>query len=328
MVYPAFGYQPETSFQAGAFAVGILQSKDTSQIAYLRQSTFSPYFIYTTQNQLLSALDLDYFFKSGTNLNTTLRLFNFPDRFFGIGNIATPDLAEDYTHKFAQLEGQLLLPKSSTFFYGLGIDMQTSTIANNKGSVLTPNTKGATGGRQLAGGPAARYDSRDNSIYPTKGFLINFSCLMSYIGDFSYTSIALDIRRYLSVGNDKNVLAFQLRNQFIIGEDVPFYKLPRLGGGGRLRGIENASLYRDRQAVFSQVEFRKHLFWRVGAVAFAGLGGISEAPSQLDASELKYVSGLGLRYQVIPAQRMNVRFDYGFALGGQSAFYLSVREAF
>jgi hypothetical protein len=330
VAYPAIGYQPETGFQFGAIAVGVLNSMDSSQSEYARQSSFTPFFVYTTKNQILTAFNIDYYFPNGNNLNITPRLFKFPDKFFGVGNANDPDVFETYTNRFWRLEGQYLIPQSPRIFIGGAIDLETSKLKEVKaGGILENGTiLGSNGGSLIGLGPSFRFDSRDNVIYPSSGYLINAGCLFTYIGDFSYTRYLLDIRRYISIRDNRDVLALQVAGIFTGGHDIPFYRLPRLGGDDRLRGIANSSLYRDRQAVLSQVEYRKYLFWRVGAVAFVGAGNVANEFGDFSLSDFKYAAGVGFRFQVVPDQKLNLRLDLGFANGGQSAFYVSMREAF
>ncbi|MEM9324958.1 MAG: BamA/TamA family outer membrane protein [Bacteroidota bacterium] len=330
VIYPAFGFQPETSFQFGAIGVGTLQSSDDSQSDFVRQSSFTPFAIYTLRNQILAAFNVDYFFRSGWNLNITPRFFKFPDRYFGIGNDNDPDEFEDYTNEFWRLEGQLSIPQTPRIFWGVAFDMRTAAMRGREegGDLLQGDVTGWDGGAQVGLGPAVRYDSRDNAIYPTRGYFINAQSLITYLGDFGFTSYNLDVRRYFSIRDDRDVVAVQLNGFFTTGSDIPFYTLPQLGGDERVRGIANASLYRDRQAVYGQVEYRKYLFWRIGGVAFAAVGDVANQLGDLDLSEFKYAGGVGVRYQVLPDQKLNVRFDIGVARGGQTAFYIGMREAF
>lgn len=328
--YPAFGYQPETGLQFGAVAVGVLNKVDTSQSEFVRQSSLTPFIIYTSRNQILAACNIDHYLGNGANLNITPRYFKFPDKYFGIGNANDQDVFEDYTSLFFQLDGVMLLVKSPRFFWGVALDFQTISFKEKEnGGILETNLiNGSEGGSLFGIGPTIRYDSRNNVIYPSSGYLFNARSIFSYIGDFSYASHQIDMRKYISVKGDEDVLAIQLSGLLTSGSNIPFFKLPQLGGDDRLRGIANASLYRDRQALLSQVEYRKYLFWIVGGVAFAGVGDVADEFGDLSFSEFKYVGGLGLRFQIIPDQKLNVRFDYGVARGGQSAFYVGLREAF
>ncbi|MEQ9424570.1 MAG: BamA/TamA family outer membrane protein [Cyclobacteriaceae bacterium] len=327
-VYPAAGYQPETSFQIGAIAVVVVPSNNQS--GYDRPTSITPFVLYTFKNQVLSAINADIFFKNGINLEISPRYFNYPDNYYGIGNDNDPDAFEKYTNRFWQLEGRLFKPLNDKTFVGLSFDLQNNKLKDLEegGRLDSELINGVDGGNNIGIGPAFKYDSRDNTLYPTDGYLISAQVRTSQLGDFSYTNYQLDFRKYLSFGSDKNVLAFNVNTNFTSGDNVPFYKLPQLGGDERLRGIANASLYRDKQSFYAQTEYRRHLFWRVGVVAFLGVGDVAEIVSDYNFNEFKYVAGVGYRFAAIKDQKLNLRFDFGVSRGGQTAFYLGMREAF
>lgn len=328
--YPAFGYQPETSVQLGIVGVWVLKSQDSTQNIFQRQSTFTPFLLYTFRNQLVAEMNLDYYFRTGYNLNISLGYVKFPDFYYGIGNNNDPEVLEGYTSLSGQIEGQFYQPIGSKFFVGISFDLSSTDLRDkvDEGMLESDNLTGIDGGNILGFGPAFKLDTRNNVIYPSKGSLIAFQTIFNYLGDFNYTSCTIDFRKYFSTKNEKHIFAWQINTRFSLGEDVPFYRLPQLGGAARLRGITNASLYRDRQAVFTQLEYRKHLIWRLGLVAFAGIGDVVNKPTDFMLSELKYVIGTGLRFALLPEQKLNFRFDFGFSHEGQTAIYVGIREAF
>lgn len=329
-VYPAFGFQPETSFQVGLVAVMVLKGRDQSQTSFERQSTMNPFILYTFKRQVLTEFPIDYFFRNGFNLNLAPRYFDFPDSFYGIGNDKDPDNFETYTNQFWQLAGQLYIPVSEKTFVGAAIDVHYTRLKDFKeGGELENGTVNGINGGTLAGiGPALKYDTRDYAIYPAKGFLISSQFIPIIAGDFSYSSFLLDVRRYITIKNPRNILALQFNTRIISGNNIPFYKLPQLGGAERLRGIANASLYRDENSFFTQVEYRKHLVWRLGMVAFMGVGDVASRLQDYRINEFKYVGGAGLRFAAIPDKKVNLRFDFGVASGGQTGFYVGMSEAF
>ena len=190
------------------------------------------------------------------------------------------------------------------------------------------NINGSEGGLLLGLGPAFRYDTRSNAIYPESGQLVNLGILVQKIGDFDYTSYTVDLRQYLSLGNARNVLAMQVNGAFLSGNDVPFYRLPQVGGSDRLRGIANESLFRDRQALYAQIEYRREWLAWLGSVVFAGTGQVMGQFDEFAFNRFKYVGGIGLRYRIVPQQKLNLRFDFGVSGEGQTAFYVSIGEAF
>ncbi len=329
-LFPALSFAPETSVQFGAAAIWVLGNEKQTNSKFERESTISPFFLYTFKNQIISAVNLNYFTSKGHNLNGSVRYFNFPDFYFGIGNDNDPDISESYTNIFFQLEGQYLKLLNATSFLGIAFDAQTNSIRDveTDGMLESDNVPGLEGGTLLAIGPTWRFDTRNNTIYPSSGYLVTVRSLFNHIGDFSFTSHLADFRKYISIGNEDNILALQLRANITTGTDIPFYKLPQLGGDERLRGISNASLYRDRQMVYTQVEYRRPLFWRLGFTVFAGVGDVAFNPGDFELSEFKYVGGIGGRFAAIPEKKLNIRGDIGVARGGQIAIYIGLSEAF
>jgi len=329
-IFPAVSYAPETGLQFGVAAVRVLKSNEKNQSDYLRQSTLSPFFLYTFKHQIISAINLTYFTPNDNLLDGSVRYFNFPDAYFGVGNDNDPNVSETYTNTFFQLRGSYLKSTSAKTFLGIGWDGQFNSIRKiiPNGMLASDNAAGIEGGLLLGLGPAFRYDTRDNTIYPSKGYFVTLRTLFTYLGNYSYTNYLIDARKYISLWNEANILAFQLFSGMNTGDKIPFYKLPQLGGDDRLRGISNASLYRDRQMIYAQVEYRRPLFWRFGMAAFAGVGDVAEDFGDFTVSEFKYVFGMGGRMAVIPEDKLNIRVDLGVARGGQIAIYAGIREAF
>ena len=329
-IYPAFGYQPETKAQLGAIVIWVFKNKEGDDTKFYRPTTLSPFLLYTLKKQVLSAVDADIYFKNGYNLNAIARYLNYPDNYYGIGNSNEVDDFEKYTNQFIQLEGRLYKPFNERTFIGLTFDLQNNKLRKFEpgGQLESEVINGKSGGMHIGIGPAYRYDSRDNTLFPSSGILIAAEVLIVQLGDFHYTNFYVDLRKYLKINNEKNIIGLHFSSKLLAGNDVPFYKLPQLGGENRLRGIKNASIYRDRNSVFLQTEYRRHLFWRFGAVAFAGVGDVAHNVGDYNLSDLKYVGGLGLRFAAIKDQKLNITCDLGFAKGNQSAFYIGIKEAF
>ena len=327
-IYPAFGYQPETKAQLGAIAIWVFSKDNKEEAEFVRPTSVSPFLLYTLKGQVISALDVDIFFRNGSNLTAVTRYFNFPDNYYGVGNDTNADDVENYTNNFAQFQGQYYKPLNSTLFAGVVFDLQRNWIRDldPEGRIVNESVDGLDGGFQLGIGPSFKYDSRDNTIYPNKGIFASAEILVVHIGDFQFTNYNLEFRKFLTIKNDKNVIGLHFSSRMTSGDNVPFYKLPQLGGDERLRGIENASLYRDKQAVFLQTEYRRHLFWRFGMVAFAGIGDVGNRIGSFDNP--KVVVGFGGRFAAVKGEKLNIRVDMGFASGGQRAFYIGLREVF
>ena len=331
-IYPVLGYQPETNFTFGAVSF-IVYDKNPQNEAYYRPSTVSPYFLYTLNNQMLIAVDFDLYLKNGYFLDIKPRFYMLPDFFYGIGNNSVIENEEIYTNKFIRLDGRFMKFFNHTLSAGLKFDFQNNKLYDfdEDGQLIHEDILGTKGGLNSGIGPTVQLDTRDNILYPSSGIFAKFEISLYsgvFGGDFNYTHFVLDFRKYLSIKSDKNVLAFQAAANFTSGDEVPFYKLQKVGGNSRLRGIENANLYIDKQSFWMQAEYRRKLFWRFGGVAFAGFGDVAPGLNKFVFSEFKYVMGLGGRFQAMKNEKLNVRLDAGIGRGGQYGIYLSIKEAF
>lgn len=327
-IFPAVSYAPETSVALGAVAIWVMKTDNVK--GFQRQSTLSPYFLYTFRNQVISAINHNYYTRKGDNLVGSTRFLKYPDFYFGVGNDNDPDVSELYTNVFFRTEGQYLKQLNEKTFLGVAYDLHFTSIKDivPVGLLETDSPNGVTGGSLLGIGPSFRFDSRNNVLYPSNGYLVSLQSIAVYVGDYAYTNHVADFRKYLQLGNENNILALQFRANFTSGSDIPFFKLPQLSGDDRLRGFTNASLYRDRQLMFSQAEYRRPLFWRLGFVAFAGLGDVAHKIGDFNASDLKYVVGMGGRFALIPERKLNLRLDLGYGKGGQTGIYIGISEAF
>ncbi|MCG8310070.1 MAG: outer membrane protein assembly factor [Cytophagales bacterium] len=332
-IYPVFGYQPETNFTFGVISFFVYDNATNELDEFYRPSTISPYVLYTLNNQSLIAIDFDSYFKRGFYLDIKPRYYNFPDFFFGIGNDNKVEDEEIYTNEFVRLDGRLMKFINKWWSAGLRFDYQNNNLYDfeEDGVLINGDIFGVEGGLNSGFGPSTQIDTRDNILYPSKGVyaqaeLTFYSDIFG--GDFNYTLFLIDLRKYISIKNTKNILAFQAAANFTSGNQIPFYNLQKVGGDKRLRGIENSRLYLDKQSVWVQAEYRRKLFWRFGATAFAGFGDVAPGLSKFNFDELKYVVGLGGRFQAMKEEKLNIRLDAGVGRGGQYAFYLSVKEAF
>ena len=156
--------------------------------------------------------------------------------------------------------------------------------------------------------------------------------------DFDYTRFDLDFRKYFTTFG-KHVLALQLTLADTWGEP-PFENLALLGGKTIMRGHYEGR-FRDNTLYAMQAEYRLPLVrsqWidnrdkvpfreRWGIVGFFGLGDVAHSFADIDLNKVKTSFGVGIRYLVLPKERINVRVDFGF--GSQiPGIYFNIREAF
>ena len=332
-IYPVLGYSPETNFTFGLISFMVYDLNSHENDAFHRPTTISPYFLYTLNNQILIAIDFDSYFKNGYYLDIKPRYYNYPDFFFGVGNDNQPEDKETYTNEFVRVDGRFMKFINQRWSAGIRFDYQNNKLHDFEpdGELIIGEIFGTEGGLSSGFGPTLQWDTRDNILYPSKGSYAQAEMTFYsdiFGGDFNYAHYLIDIRKYISIKNIKNVMAFQAAINFTSGDNIPFYNLQKVGGDKRLRGIENSRLYVDKQSFWMQAEYRRKLFWRLGGTAFAGFGDVAPGLQKFKFNELKYVVGLGGRFQAMKDEQLNIRLDAGIARGGQFAFYLSVKEAF
>jgi outer membrane translocation and assembly module TamA len=105
---------------------------------------------------------------------------------------------------------------------------------------------------------------------------------------------------------------------------TPFFDLCLLGLSADLRGYQIGQ-YRDNRMLVGQVEYRRELFWRLGAVAFAGAGAVGSNFTSFGNPEPG--GGVGLRFVLAKKNHINLRADYAWG-NNSHASYVSIGEAF
>jgi len=330
-IYPAASYTPETSLSFGAVAFFVLKNDTTENTENYRPTSFSPYIVYSLRNQLEANIDFDMFLKNGMNINITTRYFNFPDYFYGTGNNTFSEDEETFTNNAIFLEGSVLKSLNPELFVGLNFDIRHDELIDfeENGVLINSDLTGIDGGFIAGIGPSIRLDSRDNVLYPSKGNYFDVSAIFypDFTSDYAFSILSFDFRKYITLGNEKNILAIQMLTR-LSGGEVPFYKLPKLGGSRRLRGISHANRYIDNNVFYAQAEYRRELFWRFGGVVFAGFGDVANRVSNYNFNDMKVIFGLGGRFRALKGEKLNARIDLGFTLGNESGIYFLVRESF
>ncbi|MEL7221623.1 MAG: BamA/TamA family outer membrane protein, partial [Bacteroidota bacterium] len=175
--------------------------------------------------------------------------------------------------------------------------------------------------------PIWQWDNRDHVFFPTKGNWVEASVLASsdILGATqNFIKWTLDARTYRSKRTD-HVWVAQLYLEGNSGTP-PFNQLALLGGTRLLRGYYEGR-FRDRQMAVAQLEYRFPIYRRFGGVGFASLGSITPQWSDWEANFLRYTFGAGIRFMLLPEDKIRLRFDYGVGKN-TSAFYFTVGEAF
>lgn len=173
-------------------------------------------------------------------------------------------------------------------------------------------------------GAVFEYDTRDIPTGPYAGMHFTAEALYNDRSsdgeDGSYQTYSLALRSYHLL-SDSLVLAWEARG-CARGGTPPLWDACRI----QLRGFA-AFDYLGQESASGQVELRWRAYKRLGLAAFGGAGWAGNTLATLGGEETTPSYGAGIRYEVLPAKRLNMRLDFGWS-DNSNGIYLSVGEAF
>jgi outer membrane protein assembly factor BamA len=325
---PVIFYTPETKWALGGG--GIYYFRLVRDKSVSRPSNISFFGAYSQRKQTNIEVNPDLYLKKGLHVQTKFQFSDFPDQFYGVGNDVTEDMEEPFTSRFAKVSIEALKKIRGPLNIGFQYFFDDTRMKEvEAGGLLDSGTvTGSSGGTVSGFGYFMTWDSRDSIFYTTSGSFHQFSVMAfgrTLGSDFSFNRFYFDLRKYIRF-SFAHCLALQTRFLFQTG-DPPFWRMGLIGGQESMRGYYSGR-YRDKNMITLQAEYRwTPIFWRLGLVAFAGLGDVAAAPDGFDLGEFKYSYGLGLRFVFDPKQRLHIRLDFGFGKD-TSGFYFTAGEAF
>jgi outer membrane protein assembly factor BamA len=177
-------------------------------------------------------------------------------------------------------------------------------------------------------GLVATFDSRDNRFSPTRGFYVPFSSIFfskAFGGDDNFANMDVAVNYYHAWFEGQLILAS--RGYFTIAtSNTPDHLMPAVGMGPDLRGYAYGR-YRDNLFMAAQAELRWYFWWKLGAVAWSGIGTTAAGLDKLGLGTVLPSYGLGLRFLAFEEERLVIRVDYGRG-NEDGQLYFSVSEAF
>jgi hypothetical protein len=177
--------------------------------------------------------------------------------------------------------------------------------------------------RTVGAGLNLEFDTRDVPANAYSGQRFELSALFNVeaVGSSdSYQGYDGSFRSYHEV-TPKLVLAWEVQACYKSGK-VPLWDACKVN----LRGFAITE-YLSKTSMSGQFEGRWRPFQRFGFVAFAGGGFSDRAYTDIRDDEMIPSYGVGARWMVMKAQRINMRIDYARS-DSQDAWYLAVSEAF
>ena len=330
VIAPVVYYTPETRLAWGIVGIHYFRLGRSPRPARLSHYRFN--LVRTQNKQSIAQLDYELYLHGGRFLLDGQAKYSFyPDRYYGSGNHAPEEAREDFTSSNWRLQLNFQRQWGDRFFAGLHLEIYAISMRELEagGSLAAGAVPGSNGGGMTGLGIFAKWDSRDNTFSPGRGVfgslvLNRFLRIMG--GDFSFSQLTVDVRRYWPLGRER-VLAAQAVLRSTWG-DCPFQVLPMFGGLYLLRGYYDGR-YRDRSMLALQAEYRRPLWGRFGICGFAGAAQVQARISRMALGEFHVAGGMGLRYKFNRKENLNIRLDVGFAgPAGAPALYLTFAEAF
>lgn len=336
-VVPFIAYSPETRLQGGV--AGFLRYRHSVD-STLRASSVGIGIQYTQNKQIGLGLYPElYFLDNGIRVEGAAEYYVFPYNFYGIGNNNpetnleryTPQGFKVYANTLFAIQGKKVQDGFSAGFRSeIRYDHIQSIEPRADGSIGELGkglVVGSNGGWFNGIGPILSYDTRDNNFAPYNGAFIELVSIVygKYLGSsFSATNISLDARLYHEVLPDV-VFALHGIARNVAGTPT-FQQWSSIGGGNNLRGIYDAK-QRSRIATALQTETRFPIWWRFRGCAFLDVGQVAEAPSQFTLPGTYVGWGGGIRFLLVPEERISLRFDVG-TCRGEMQYYLNFNETF
>lgn len=329
LVAPLISNTPETGW---AFALaGVYIFKTNKKDSVLRSSTIPLGVAYTTRDQIIIAMAGSIFFpKENYILRLDNNYYKFPDKFWGIGNGTFNRKYQGYSYEQIYFNPQLSRRIIGKYYVGVGFEyLQVIQLNYGANSYFeNDNVVGRKPYKTAGLGILARYDNRNHAYSPTKGALINleFYSASKWTGsDFEFQTLKFEVKKFTSIFK-KHVLGFHLMNVFNFG-NVPYRSLAILGGNDIMRGYY-AGRFRDKMVSAVQAEYRFPIWWRFGGVVFLGTGQVADRFYDYSFDKLKYSYGTGLRFAVLPKEKLNIRMDVGWGNHNSFNYYVIVAESF
>jgi outer membrane protein assembly factor BamA len=252
------------------------------------------------------------------------------DKLFGIGPETEATGNESFTKKYYTASLTVQIPPTifSADRTGIIFDYDYTQIVDKKENeyLLNDEVSGSNGGHIFGIGTDLLWDTRDNIFWPNSGGYQYFKVVIYPeldVGTFSF--MELDVKQFFTITKD-HVIGGNFYAASTSG-DVPFYKLPGLGGQKRMRGYFMGR-YRDNFLMMLQAEYRQFFYKKFGFVLFGGLGNVSESMITYSFNNLKYSFGGGLRYMFNAKERVNLRVDIGIGPDKNMGIYFGIEEAF
>ncbi|MBB3699282.1 BamA/TamA family outer membrane protein [Flammeovirga yaeyamensis] len=328
--YPLGGYSEQFGFMIGAMPVfTFAKSESNNNDKYKRPTTLIPSILVSSKGLFSTKASLIFYGKEHLNLQIDGIYQYVPFNYYGVNELTPADTVSFFNRQFASF-GEATYEMNDIYFLGFRYDIQYNKLEDFDQIINENNIIGLNGGFNFGIGPTFKIDNRNDVNYPSKGQLLSvaLSFYPKFLGnDYHFSHFFIEYSKFFKIRSDKNILGFFAAFHAQEG-DVPFYYLNKLGGSKRMRNIVHPLRFIDKNYYMTQLEYRRHLFWRLGMVLYGGVGNVYGSKGTSAFENVKYCVGSGFRFQLVDGVKVNFRFDYAIGNYDQQGFWITRREAF
>lgn len=324
---PVLGYAEETKLKYGAMLLFFTKPNAPGENA----TSFDFAVMGTTKGQLEVDVSPDLYLLNGLiHSDISFVYWNWRAKYYGVGNSPDDDIYTRYDMDLFKLSVPVdvsIFPtrlanalRMGPYFY-----FEKNTASFSHGDVSSPER---TGGIRSGIGYQLTLDLRDNVNWPINGIFGQIRQVFyskAFGGDYNFFMQSFDLRTYSYLFWGTSVALGAIYE--VEKGDAPFDMLPTLDGIKRFRGVERGK-FLDKQSISTQVEFRKHLFWRLAGTIFFEAGKVGPYFSQLARNRWHYAPGFGGRLLLNKAEKTYVRGDLSLVDGKNLGMTIYIREAF
>lgn len=318
-------YSSEVKFGLGLVAAGIYRAVPGDTLTPV--SNVSLYGDVATSGFAMVGIRGNHIFRHDKRrIDYDVYFSSFPTKFWGVGYLNGINNSNETNYRELTVEFSANFTWQVVPHLFVGPSAQVSYV--NARKVSDPLMWGDAPLRTTTVGVGGllRYDTRDNLTAPTRGWLLQgeqrFCPRFLGNGEESFSFSRVTVSTYMPVWRDCT-LAIMGRAVYNYG-NVPWSMMSTFGGNSAMRGYYKGR-YRDKTEADFTVEFRQHLWHRIGMVVWGGVGTVAASPGDMRLKHLLPNGGIGYRWEF--KRLTNIRIDYGIGRGC-SSFIFSINEAF
>ncbi len=274
------------------------------------------------------------------NLIGEYKFFKYPQSTYGLGSSASINNENPMDYTFVRIYQVMMHKVIKNTYLGVGYIYDNHWHITDEGplngapddyAAYAKTDHAVSTGFTLNG----LFDTRDNSIFPTKGVYANiqFRDNVRWAGSsHNWTSLVVDVRKFIRLpANSNNVLALWSYNWLVLDGKPDYLDLPATSwdtntstGRGYIQGR-----FRGAQMVYGEAEYRYRITKNglIGGVLFLNAETFSAAPGTRLQS-IQPAIGPGLRIKLNKTSKTNVAIDYGFGRQGSNGLFIDVGEVF